>query len=79
MLFCNVGLYSFLIFFCLPRMCWGYVDPGSISIFIQFLGVFVLGAFITLRQKIIDFIKFFFQKGKVRRENKKPEESDDNH
>ena len=52
-------VFIYLIFFVfgLPCFSWGYVDPGSISIFIQVIVAFVLGGFISFRTRIINKVK----------------------
>jgi len=47
-------------------VAWGYVDPGSVSIFLQVMFAFFLGGLLTFKNKVINGIKsvfhFIFQK-----------------
>ena len=51
-------LYLLVFVLCLPNFSWGYVDPGSISIFLQVIIAFVLGGLISFRTKIISGVKY---------------------
>jgi len=53
--------FACLFVLCLPGICWAYVDPGSIAIFMQLIFAFCLGALLTLREKITLFIKTLFR------------------
>jgi len=52
-------LYFLIFIFCLPSLGWGYVDPGSISIFLQVIIAFVIGGLISFRAMIINKVKYF--------------------
>jgi hypothetical protein len=51
-------LYFLIFIFCLPSLSWGYVDPGSISIFIQVIVAFVIGGLISFRTLIASKLKY---------------------
>jgi hypothetical protein len=55
----KMALLYFIVFvFCLPNCSWGYVDPGSISIFLQVIIAFVIGGLISFRTMIFNKLKY---------------------
>ena len=51
-------LYLIILILCLPSFSWGYVDPGSISIFLQVIIAFVIGGLISFRTLIVNKVKY---------------------
>ena len=51
-------LYLFIFVLCLPSFSWGYVDPGSITIFLQVIIAFVIGGLLAFRSMIINKVKY---------------------
>ena len=51
-------LYLLVFVLCFPSFSWGYVDPGSISIFLQVIIAFFLGGLISFRTRIINGVKY---------------------
>ena len=52
-----VIIYMLILVFFLPKLSWGYVDPGSITIFLQVIIAFVVGALISFRTNIFTKVK----------------------
>jgi hypothetical protein len=53
-----ISFYLLILVLGLPSLSWGYVDPGSISIFVQLIVAFVVGAVISLRTLIASKLKY---------------------
>lgn len=45
-------LYIIIICLIFPKTAWAYVDPGSISIFLQVIFAFVIGFFLAFRRMV---------------------------
>ena len=64
----NQIILGIFFLFAFPNAVWAYIDPGSISIFMQVVLAFALGVLITARQKVLHWIRLFkdliFSKGK---------------
>lgn len=75
-----VFLYLIFLIIFFPVVVWGYVDPGSVSIFLQVMFAFFLGGFLTFKNKVINGIKtvfhFIFQK-KEKSSDDKPNNNED--
>jgi len=53
-------LYVIALSLCLPGVAWGYIDPGSVSIFLQVIFAFLLGGLLTFKNKVKDGIRSVF-------------------
>jgi hypothetical protein len=50
-------LYLIFLVLCFPDICWGYIDPGSVTIFLQVILAFLVGGLLTVRNNIAGWFK----------------------
>lgn len=67
-----------ILILCFPIVSWGYVDPGSISIFLQVIFAFLLGGFFAFRNRVINGIKSIFRFMRLKKKNPSEDKSNEN-
>ena len=67
-----------ILILCFPTVSWGYVDPGSISIFLQVIFAFLLGGFFTFRNRVINGIKSILHFMHLKKKNPSEDKSNEN-
>lgn len=71
-------LYSIILILCFPTVSWGYIDPGSVSIFLQVIFAFLLGGFFAFRNKVINGIKSVFHFMHLKKKDPSEDKSNEN-
>ncbi len=69
-------LLFFIVFFGLTGVAYAYVDPGSISIMLQVLAAFFLGAMITMRQRLKAIFQYLARLVGLGKKEDEPEDDD---